>query len=103
VGGAHPLERRMATAHHRVAILGAGFSGLCVGARLKQHGHDDFAIFEKAEELGGTWRENTYPGVACDVPSHLYSFSFDLNPEWTRVPGFSTHARRHHAAGMFER
>jgi len=70
--------------HYRVAVLGAGFSGLCVGANLKRRGHHDFAIFEKADAVGGTWRENTYPGVACDVPSHLYSLSFDLNPDWTR-------------------
>jgi cation diffusion facilitator CzcD-associated flavoprotein CzcO len=74
----------------RVAILGGGMSGLCMGIRLKQRGLDSFLILEKAARVGGTWRENTYPGVACDVPSHLYSFSFELNPDWSRVfsPGW---------------
>ncbi len=71
--------------HYRVAILGAGFSGICVGHHLKKAGIESFAIFEKADAVGGTWRENRYPGVACDVQSHLYSFSFDLNPDWTRA------------------
>jgi cation diffusion facilitator CzcD-associated flavoprotein CzcO len=68
----------------RIAILGAGFSGMGMAIRLREEGFDNFTIYEKAEEVGGTWRENRYPGVACDVPSHLYSFSFDPNPEWTR-------------------
>lgn len=68
-----------------VAILGTGFSGLGMAIRLKQAGHDDFVVLEKASEIGGTWRDNTYPGCACDVPSHLYSFSFALNPDWSRA------------------
>ncbi len=71
----------------RVAILGAGMSGLCMGAKLRRAGFDNFIILEKADSVGGTWRENTYPGVACDVPSHLYSFSFDLNPDWSQSYG----------------
>ncbi len=71
----------------RVAVLGGGMSGLCMGALLKRHGYDDFVILEKADSVGGTWRENTYPGIACDVPSHLYSFSFDLNPNWSHSYG----------------
>ncbi len=67
----------------RVAILGAGMSGICMGIQLRKHGIDDFVILEKADSVGGTWRENTYPGVACDVPSHVYSYSFELNPEWS--------------------
>ena len=67
----------------RVAVLGAGMSGICMGIQLQQHGVDDFVILEKATTVGGTWRENTYPGVACDVPSHVYSFSFELNPDWS--------------------
>jgi cation diffusion facilitator CzcD-associated flavoprotein CzcO len=67
----------------RVAILGAGMSGICMGIQLRKQGIDDFIILEKAESVGGTWRENTYPGVACDVPSHVYSFSFELNPNWS--------------------
>lgn len=66
-----------------IAIIGAGFGGLAAAIRLKQRGHNDFLIFEKAEDVGGTWRDNTYPGCACDVPSHLYSFSFALNPAWS--------------------
>ena len=67
----------------RVAILGAGMSGLCMAIQLRKRGVTDFVILEKAESVGGTWRENTYPNVACDVPSHVYSFSFELNPEWS--------------------
>jgi cation diffusion facilitator CzcD-associated flavoprotein CzcO len=70
--------------HARVAIVGAGFGGLGAAIRLKQRGTDDFVILERATELGGTWRDNTYPGCACDVPSHLYSFSFAANPDWPR-------------------
>ena len=69
--------------HFRVAVLGAGLSGICMGIQLRKHGIDDFVILEKASSVGGTWRENTYPGVACDVPSHLYSYSFELNPDWS--------------------
>jgi len=71
--------------HVRVAILGTGFSGLGMAIRLKQQGQSDFTVLEKAANIGGTWRDNTYPGCACDVPSHLYSFSFALNPNWTRT------------------
>ncbi len=67
-----------------IAILGAGFSGLGMAIRLREEGIETFTIYEKADEVGGTWRENTYPGVACDVPSHLYSFSFEPNPNWSR-------------------
>jgi cation diffusion facilitator CzcD-associated flavoprotein CzcO len=67
----------------RVAIIGAGFGGIGLGIRLTQAGID-FRIFEKAERIGGVWRDNTYPGATCDVPSHLYSFSFEPNPDWTR-------------------
>jgi cation diffusion facilitator CzcD-associated flavoprotein CzcO len=67
----------------RVAIIGSGFGGLGAAIRLKQQGFEDFIIFERASDVGGTWRDNTYPGCACDVESHLYSFSFAPNPEWT--------------------
>jgi cation diffusion facilitator CzcD-associated flavoprotein CzcO len=67
-----------------VAIIGAGFSGLCMAIKLKESGYQSFKIFEKASDLGGTWRDNRYPGCACDVPSHLYSFSFEQNPDWSR-------------------
>jgi len=68
-----------------VAIIGSGFSGLGMAIRLKQAGMDDFVVLERAAEVGGTWQANTYPGCACDVPSHLYSFSFAPNPDWTRT------------------
>jgi len=71
--------------HFRMAILGAGFSGVGIAIRLKQRGYDDFVLIEQAADVGGTWRDNTYPGCACDVPSNLYSFSFALNPQWSRV------------------
>jgi cation diffusion facilitator CzcD-associated flavoprotein CzcO len=67
----------------RIAVLGAGMSGICMGVQLKKRGIHDFVILEKAEAVGGTWRENSYPGVACDVPSHVYSYSFELNPNWS--------------------
>src|SRR5260370_510935 len=72
------------TRHVRVAIVGTGFSGLGLAIRLKQKGMTDFVLLERAEDIGGTWRDNTYPGCACDVPSHLYSFSFAPNPDWSR-------------------
>ena len=64
-------------------IVGAGFSGLTMAARLKEIGVS-FTIIEKAEEVGGTWWYNIYPGAACDIPSHLYSISFFPNPNWTK-------------------
>jgi cation diffusion facilitator CzcD-associated flavoprotein CzcO len=67
----------------RFAIIGAGMSGILSAIKLQETGFDDFTIYEKADRLGGTWRENTYPGLACDVPSHLYSYSFEPNPEWS--------------------
>jgi cation diffusion facilitator CzcD-associated flavoprotein CzcO len=68
----------------RVAIVGAGMSGLCMAAHLRRAGMDDFVVFEAAESLGGTWRDNTYPGLSCDVPSRFYQFRFAPNPDWTR-------------------
>jgi len=67
-----------------ILIVGAGFSGLCMAIQLRQAGMESFLVIEKGEEIGGTWWYNQYPGCACDIPSHLYSFSFDRNPEWTR-------------------
>jgi len=68
-----------------VAILGSGFSGLGMGVAMLKEGRTDFVILEKADSVGGTWRDNTYPGCACDVSSHLYSFSFEPNPNWSRM------------------
>ncbi|WP_433336887.1 flavin-containing monooxygenase [Spirillospora sp. CA-294931] len=69
---------------HSVVIIGGGFGGIGMAIRLKQAGIDDIVVLEKAGSLGGTWRDNTYPGAACDVPSHLYSFSFERGTGWTR-------------------
>jgi cation diffusion facilitator CzcD-associated flavoprotein CzcO len=68
-----------------VLIVGAGFGGLCMAIKLRQAGMDSFLVIDKAGEIGGTWWFNQYPGCACDIPSHLYSFSFDRNPEWSRM------------------
>src|SRR5512132_52906 len=68
-----------------VAVIGTGFAGLGMAIRLRQMGVEDFVVLERADEVGGTWRDNTYPGCQCDVPSHLYSFSFAPNPEWSRT------------------
>ncbi len=72
----------MAT-HHRIVVVGTGFAGIGMAVRLKQAGYDDFVVLERAKDVGGTWRDNTYPGCRCDVPSHLYSFSFAPNPDWS--------------------
>jgi cation diffusion facilitator CzcD-associated flavoprotein CzcO len=69
----------------RVAIVGSGFAGLGLAIRLKEAGIEDFVVLERADDVGGTWQANTYPGCQCDVPSHLYSFSFAPNPTWTRT------------------
>lgn len=71
--------------HFKVAIAGAGFSGLAMANRLKEGGCDDFVVLERAEEIGGVWQLNTYPGCTCDVPSHLYSLSFAPNPDWSHT------------------
>ena len=68
-------------------VVGAGFSGLCAGIQLRKAGIESFVILEKEHGVGGTWRDNTYPGAACDIPSHLYSYSFEPNPAWSRVHG----------------
>ena len=69
----------------RFAVVGGGMAGILAAVRLREAGFTDIVVYEKADRLGGTWRENTYPGVACDVPSHLYSYSFAPNPEWSHV------------------
>lgn len=70
---------------YQIIVVGTGFSGLGMGIALKKAGINDFTILEKANDVGGTWRDNHYPGCACDVQSHLYSFSFEPNPNWTRM------------------
>ncbi|WP_326565644.1 NAD(P)/FAD-dependent oxidoreductase [Amycolatopsis rhabdoformis] len=68
-----------------VIVVGTGFSGLGMAIQLRKEGREDFVILEKADDVGGTWRDNSYPGCACDIPSHMYSFSFEQNPGWSRA------------------
>jgi cation diffusion facilitator CzcD-associated flavoprotein CzcO len=75
-----PLPERVS-----VAVVGTGFAGLATAVRLLQRGVRDLVILERGDDVGGTWRDNRYPGCACDVPSHMYSLSFAPNPEWTRA------------------
>lgn len=71
--------------NYDVVIIGSGFGGLCSAIKLREAGIDNIVILEKDEAFGGTWRVNHYPGAACDVPSHLYSFSFAQNAGWSRL------------------
>ena len=87
----------------RILIIGAGMSGILSAIKLREAGFANFVICEKADRLGGTWRDNTYPGLSCDVPSHLYTYTFEPNPEWSHLfsPGaeiqryFEGVARKH--------
>ncbi|MCF8611837.1 NAD(P)/FAD-dependent oxidoreductase [Gordonia sp. HY285] len=74
----------MTTHDVEIVIIGAGFSGLGAAIKLAQSGHDDYLLLDRGSDFGGTWRDNVYPGAACDVPSHLYSYSFAQNPDWSR-------------------
>jgi len=69
----------------RFVIVGAGMAGVLAAIKLRENGFGDVTVYEKADRLGGTWRENTYPGVSCDVPSHLYTYTFAPNPEWSHA------------------
>ena len=71
----------------RIVIIGAGFAGLCAAIQLKRAGFEHITVIDRGADVGGTWRDNTYPGCACDIPSHLYSFSFDTRWDWTRPYG----------------
>lgn len=66
-----------------IVIIGAGMTGILMTIKLREAGYSDLTIIEKSDRVGGTWRENTYPGVACDVPAHMYTYSFEPNPEWS--------------------
>lgn len=81
--------------HYRTVIVGTGFAGIGMAARLKQAGYDDFLLLERAAAVGGVWRDNTYPGCQCDVPSHLYSFSFALKHDWSRYYGLQREIREY--------
>ncbi|WP_455361543.1 flavin-containing monooxygenase [Streptomyces sp. SYSU K21746] len=89
--------------HVRVAVIGSGFGGLGAAVRLRREGITDFVVLERADSVGGTWRDNSYPGCACDVPSHLYSFSFAPNPDWPRTFSGQPHIRAYleHVADTF--
>lgn len=89
----HGREREPGHEHVRVAVIGSGFGGLGAAVRLRREGVTDFVVLERAGSVGGTWRDNTYPGCACDVPSHLYSFSFAPHPDWPRVFSGQEHIR----------
>src|SRR5512139_3086205 len=69
----------------RVVVMGAGMAGILSGIKLLEAGISNCAIYEKADRIGGTWRENTYPGLTCDVPSHAYTYSFEPNPDWSHM------------------
>ena len=69
----------------RIAIIGAGMSGLCMAIKLQDAGIESYTVYELASDVGGTWRDNTYPGLSCDVPSRFYSYSFQPNPSWTHT------------------
>ncbi|MGA9873971.1 MAG: NAD(P)/FAD-dependent oxidoreductase [Rhodococcus sp. (in: high G+C Gram-positive bacteria)] len=86
-------ERVTAPRQVDTVIIGSGFAGLGAAIKLTQQGKKNFLVLERGGDVGGTWRDNTYPGAACDVPSHLYSYSFALNPDWTR--SFSTQPEIH--------
>ncbi|MDR7110155.1 cation diffusion facilitator CzcD-associated flavoprotein CzcO [Microbacterium trichothecenolyticum] len=85
-----------------VAIVGAGFAGIGVASALRRAGREDFVVLERAESVGGTWRDNTYPGIACDVPSHLYGFAAHPNPAWsgTYAKGAEIHAYLEHVVDV---
>ncbi len=88
---------------HEAAIIGSGFSGIAAAIALDRVGISDFLLLEKSEDIGGTWRDNQYPGACCDVPSHLYSFSFEPNPDWSHrfSPAPEIHAYQQHVIGKY--
>ncbi|WP_433711443.1 flavin-containing monooxygenase [Nocardia sp. CA-084685] len=77
-------DKAVGNRHVKTIIIGSGFAGLGLAIRLSKQGRNDYLVLERGSDVGGTWRDNTYPGAACDVPSHLYSYSFALNPDWSR-------------------
>lgn len=89
---------------HEVVVLGGGFSGVGTGVKLRQAGVTDFVILEQADDVGGTWRDNTYPGVGVDIPSFTYQFSFEMNPDWSRVfaPGAEVRSYLDHCIDKYD-
>src|SRR5580692_6668794 len=88
---------------HEVVIIGAGLGGIGMGIALRRAGIEDFVLLERAADIGGTWRDNTYPGIAVDIPAQAYQFSFELNPHWSRVfaPGAEVRAYIDHCADAY--
>lgn len=89
------MTRETKSVHEpRIVIIGAGMAGILTAIKLDEAGYRNYVIYEKSDRVGGTWRENTYPGIACDVPAHLYTYSFEPNPDWSRTfaPGPEIHA-----------
>src|SRR5207237_3994770 len=91
-----------------IAVVGGGFGGVGAAVMLRRAGYDDVTVFERGERVGGVWHHNTYPGAACDVPSHLYEFSFAPNPRWSRryapqaeIQAYLENVARHH--GVLDR
>src|SRR5215471_1168278 len=80
--GSQQAGPAMLPEHVETVIVGTGFAGLCTAIKLDEAGRSDYVLLERNGEVGGTWEANSYPGCACDVPSHLYSFSFAPNPDW---------------------
>ncbi|MFD7447353.1 flavin-containing monooxygenase, partial [Streptomyces sp. NPDC059909] len=93
MAGKNQEQRAERVEHHRVIVIGTGFGGLGAAVRLRREGVTDFVVLERSGSVGGTWRDNSYPGCACDVPSHLYSFSFAPNAEWPRTFSGQRHIR----------
>ncbi|GAB0105458.1 NAD(P)/FAD-dependent oxidoreductase [Nocardia sp. JMUB6875] len=98
-----PAGPPLAVPDYEVVVIGAGFGGIGTGIKLKEAGIHDFVILEQADDIGGTWRDNTYPGVAVDVSSFTYSFSFEMNPDWSRAyaPGIELKAYADHCVDKY--
>jgi cation diffusion facilitator CzcD-associated flavoprotein CzcO len=103
MAGAAPRPQSASSRSPQVLIVGAGFGGIAAAIELRRHGITDIKILEKASDLGGTWFYNSYPGAACDVPSHLYSFSFAQRRDWSRLcsPQAEIHAYLHDVARTY--
>src|SRR4051812_22440984 len=89
------MARRTPEHVYDTVIVGTGFTGIGAAIKLTEAGVDDFVMLEREDRVGGTWRDNTYPGAACDIPSLLYSFSFVANPTWSRAYSPADEIRRH--------
>ena len=86
----------------KVAIIGAGMSGILAAIKLKEFGIKDITIFEKGDGVGGTWRDNSYPGLHCDVPSHHYTYSFERNPNWSNYYSSGPEIRKYFEGIFFK-